>query len=55
MALVARVTQPSGLSMQPVKSSTKVRRERGATAARRNEIHSESNKQTEVARDMLGT
>ncbi|WP_273145488.1 hypothetical protein [Ferrovum myxofaciens] len=49
---MARVTQPSGLSMQPIRSSTKVRRERGGTAAKRKEIHSESSRQTEEVSDM---
>lgn len=52
LAPMARVTQPSRLTMQPITSSTKVRRERGGTAARRKEIHSKSCKQTEADKDM---
>lgn len=40
------------LSMQPISNSTKVRRERAGTAARRKEIHSKSSAQTEADRDM---
>src|SRR5208282_5414976 len=52
MAPTARVTQPSGLSMQPINSSTKVRRERDGTATKTNDILSESSTQTELASDM---
>jgi hypothetical protein len=48
----ARVTHPSGLSRQPIRSSTKVRQERGGKGARRKGIHSESSKQTRVVRDL---
>src|SRR4030065_2568858 len=54
MAPMARVTQPSGLSMHPIRSSTKVRRERGGTATRKKEIHSESSRQAWAVSDMSG-
>ena len=55
MAPMARVTQPSGLSMQPISNSTKVRRERGGTTTRSKEIRFESSAQTEADRDMRGS
>lgn len=45
---MARVTQPSGLSMQLINNSRKVQLERGGTVIRRKETHSESSKQTLV-------